>query len=59
MGESWSQATIERARERGCVRLELDVDHDNDAALALYRDLGFSDTPKGAAGSRLMGIRLD
>ena len=59
MGRALGEAAIERARELGCVRLELDVDADNDAALALYRSLGFSDTPKGPAGSRLMGIRVD
>ena len=59
MGRALGEAAIERARELDCVRLELDVDADNEAALALYRSLGFSDTPKGPAGSRLMGIRVD
>ena len=58
LGRLLGEAAIERARELGCVRFELDVDADNDPALALYRELGFSDTPKGDAGSRLMGIRL-
>ena len=59
LGRALGEATIARARELGCVRLELDVDADNDAALALYRGLGFSDNPKGEMGSRLMGIRVD
>ncbi len=58
LGRSLGEAAIERARELGCVRLELDVDADNDPALALYRELGFSDTSKAEAGSRLMGTRV-
>ena len=58
LGRALGEAAIERARELGCVRLELDVDADNDPALALYREVGFSNTPKGDAGSSLMGIRL-
>jgi GNAT superfamily N-acetyltransferase len=59
LGRALGEATIERARELGCVRLELDVDADNEAALTLYRKLGFSDNPKGEAESRLMGLRVD
>ena len=58
LGRALGEAAIERARELGCVRLELDVDADNDPALALYREVGFSNTLKGDAGSSLMGIRL-
>lgn len=59
LGRELVKAVKERARERGCVRLELDVDDDNEPALALYRSLGFSDEPKGPGGSRLMGTRVD
>ena len=59
LGRALGEAAIGRARERGCVRLELDVDAGNEAALALYRRLGFSDNPKGEVESRLMGIRVD
>lgn len=59
LGRELVEAVMERARERGCVRLELDVDDDNEPALALYRSLGFSDEPKGRGGSRLMGTRVD
>ena len=59
LGRDLVEAVKDRARERGCVRLELDVDDDNEPALALYRSLGFSDEPKGRGGSRLMGTRVD
>jgi len=58
LGRALVEATAERARERGCVRLELDVDGDNEPALALYRSLGFSDEPKGRGGTLLMGIKV-
>jgi GNAT superfamily N-acetyltransferase len=36
------EAVVERARERGCRRIELDVNEANEAGLALYERLGFS-----------------
>lgn len=59
IGRELAAAVIERARERGCIRLELDVDEDNEPALALYRSLGFTDTSKGRVRSLLMGTRVD
>lgn len=59
LGRDLVEAVKDRARERGCVRLELDVDTDNDAALALYRSTGFSDESKGRGGSLLMGARVN
>ena len=59
LGRALGEAAIKRAHELGCVRLELDVAADNEAALALYRAIGFSDNPKGETESRLMGLRLD
>jgi ribosomal protein S18 acetylase RimI-like enzyme len=44
------EAALERARERGCARVELDVNAANPVALALYESLGFeswSDPPGG------------
>lgn len=56
LGGALVEAAVERARARGCRRVELDADSDNAAALALYRRLGFSfDTATGA--KRLM-LRL-
>ena len=48
-----------RARERGCARIELDVDEANHAALTLYRDLGFSAEIKAEKRSLMMGRRLE
>jgi len=41
LGRALVSAAIERARERGCRRLELDTAEQNAPALALYRSLGF------------------
>ncbi len=43
------EAALERARERGCARVELDVNEENEPALALYESLGFDswDDPPG------------
>jgi ribosomal protein S18 acetylase RimI-like enzyme len=58
LGAALMEAVIERARARGCRRVELDVDADNDPALALYRRFGFSNESKGPAGTLLMGRPL-
>jgi ribosomal protein S18 acetylase RimI-like enzyme len=41
VGRAMVAAAIDRARERGCRRLELDTAEENEPALALYRSLGF------------------
>jgi ribosomal protein S18 acetylase RimI-like enzyme len=41
LGRELVQTAIDRARERGCRRLELDTAEENAPALALYRSLGF------------------
>lgn len=41
LGRAMVQAVIDRAVERGCRRVELDVDEDNLAARALYAQAGF------------------
>ena len=41
LGRAMVAATVERARARGARRIELDVDAENAAAVALYRSFGF------------------
>jgi ribosomal protein S18 acetylase RimI-like enzyme len=50
LGRALVEAAFERARERGCGRMQLDVNEANPAALRLYESLGFeawSDPPGG------------
>ena len=49
---------VERARERGCGRVELDVSESNREAWALYERMGFSAGYKPPAPNVLMGLRL-
>ncbi len=58
LGRALVEAAMDRARARGCRRIELDVQEDNAGALAFYESLGFSAEPKGAARSLLLGVRL-
>jgi ribosomal protein S18 acetylase RimI-like enzyme len=53
------EAAVERARERGCRRIELDVSDENPAAWALYEGAGFSADHKPPGRNVLMGLRLD
>jgi ribosomal protein S18 acetylase RimI-like enzyme len=59
LGRALAEAALGRARERGCARVELDVNEANPGALALYESLGFeswSDPPGGR--NLLMRLRL-
>ena len=56
LGQALVEAAVERARRRGCLRIELDADSDNDAALALYGRLGFS--AETASGAKRLMLRL-
>jgi ribosomal protein S18 acetylase RimI-like enzyme len=50
LGRMLTGAAIERARERGCVRMNISANDANGPAIALYRALGFSawhDPPGG------------
>ncbi len=58
LGEALIAKTIERARERGCGRIELDVSESNRAAWALYERMGFSAGYKPPAPNVLMGLKL-
>ncbi len=49
LGRALIAAAIDRARERGCRRIELDVDDDNAPARALYAALGFAEKSGGSA----------
>jgi ribosomal protein S18 acetylase RimI-like enzyme len=58
LGRALVRAALDSARERGCVRIELDVDEDNEPALALYRACGFRLDSKGPSRALLAGRRL-
>ena len=49
LGKAMVEAAITRAAERGCRRIELDVDDDNAPARALYESLGFAEKSGGNA----------
>jgi GNAT superfamily N-acetyltransferase len=59
MGRALVELAIARARERGCRRIELDVDEDNPPARALYRDLGFAENAKAERRSLLLGRPIE
>jgi ribosomal protein S18 acetylase RimI-like enzyme len=53
LGRALVEAAVERARARGCARIQLDANERNDAGLALYRDLGFeTGSPERWEGAR-------
>jgi ribosomal protein S18 acetylase RimI-like enzyme len=56
LGRELVEAALERARARGCGRVELDVDEDNAAARALYRRLGFDEHAKTGPPERTLFI---
>jgi GNAT superfamily N-acetyltransferase len=59
MGRALVEAAVERARERGCARMELDANEANEPALALYRSVGFDSWSAAAGGNDLfMRLRL-
>jgi GNAT superfamily N-acetyltransferase len=59
LGKALVEAAFERARGRGCVRIQLDVYEHNQPARGMYEALGFA-TPSGAQGGStfLMSKRL-
>jgi ribosomal protein S18 acetylase RimI-like enzyme len=58
LGEALVATALERARARGCGRVELDVSESNGAARALYERMGFSVGYKPPAPNLMMGLKL-
>jgi GNAT superfamily N-acetyltransferase len=58
LGEALVACALDRARARGCGRIELDVSESNRPAWALYERMGFSPAYKPPAPNVLMGLRL-
>jgi ribosomal protein S18 acetylase RimI-like enzyme len=59
LGRQLVDAALERARERGCTRMDLDANEANAPALALYRSVGFDSWSAAAGGNDLfMRLRL-
>ena len=59
LGRQLAETAIDRARERGCARMDLDANEANEPALALYRSLGFDSWSAAAGGhDRFMRLRL-
>lgn len=54
VGSALVEKAVERARERGCARVELDVNEANGPALALYERFGFSASTKAPGGKDLL-----
>lgn len=58
-GRELVDAALQRARERGCTRIDLDANEANAPALALYRSVGFDSWSAAAGGNDLfMRLRL-
>jgi ribosomal protein S18 acetylase RimI-like enzyme len=58
LGAALVEAALERARERGCRRVELDTNETNEAAVALYHRFGFSERAKGEDRSLFLQVKL-
>jgi GNAT superfamily N-acetyltransferase len=58
LGAALMEAALERARERGCRRVELDTNETNEPALALYHRFGFSERAKGEDRSLFLQVKL-
>ena len=59
IGRRLVEATIAKAREFGLEKIELSVYSSNDAAIALYRNLGFVDEGRKKRGRLVDGIYDD
>jgi len=59
LGRELGAAALERARKRGCARMDLDANEANEPALELYRSVGFGSWSEAAGGNDLfMRLRL-
>jgi GNAT superfamily N-acetyltransferase len=58
LGRALVDAAAERARARGCARVELDVSDGNPPALALYEAAGFATGKDPGTRDLLMRLRL-
>jgi len=58
LGRALVEAALDRARERGCRRIELDVNEDNAPARALYEACGFLTEPKPPGRTLFIGRPL-
>jgi GNAT superfamily N-acetyltransferase len=58
LGRALALGAADRARSLGCRRIELDVNEDNEAALALYRACGFTLEPKPPGRTLFIGRAL-
>ena len=60
VGRALVEGVVDLARERGCRRVELDVNEANAPALAVYESLGFSAQDDRYGGRNLfMRLRLE
>jgi GNAT superfamily N-acetyltransferase len=61
LGGALVELALQRARERGCRRVELDTSETNENALRLYERHGFSARSKGDGGDRslFLGVKLE
>jgi GNAT superfamily N-acetyltransferase len=53
VGRALAEAAVQRARERGCARMELDASSENAAAVGLYESLGFNSADEELGGRHL------
>jgi ribosomal protein S18 acetylase RimI-like enzyme len=59
LGRALIDAAFERARARGCARVQLDVAEDNARAIEVYRAAGFGTEPGAPGRTMLITRRLD
>jgi GNAT superfamily N-acetyltransferase len=59
LGRALVDAAVDRARARGCKRIELDVNEEDPQALAFYRSTGFTLEPKPPGRNLFIGRRVE